>query len=362
MSTFSSSTDSATGASGVSGNPAGTAVVAADAVRERNGLISVYMDLTKARLSALVVLTTAVGFIVASPVGIEWTTLLWTVLGTALAAGSASAFNQLAEHRRDSLMHRTRTRPLPAGAIGRMHAFVAAVLMGYLGIAILAIFANLFAAVLALLTILIYVLLYTPLKARSTTNTIVGAVCGAIPPMIGWAAATGSLATGAWVLGAILFVWQLPHFLALAWIYRDDYARGGFVMLPNVDPRGILTAEVTLLTSLMLLPLGLIAMLIGLAGWFYAVGSVMLAMWMTYLSWRFLCQRSDANARKVFIASIVYLSVLLMLFMLDRAPVRNGYQLSGISYRLTTVGDQMSTPNADGRQPTALMQPIADSR
>lgn len=292
-------------------------------------MVNLYMDLTKARLSTLVVLTTAVGFIVAVPIsafGIDWMMLVWTVLGTALAAGSAAAFNQLVEVNRDRRMKRTQARPLPSGRMGMIHAFIAAVVMGYLGIAILGVFVNLLAAALALLTILIYVLLYTPMKPRSTLNTLVGAVCGAIPPMIGWVAATGSLDTGAWVLGAILFVWQLPHFLALAWMYREDYARAGFVMLPNADARGILTAQVCVLTSLMLLPLGLIAMLIGLAGWIYALGAALLAAWMTWLAVRFYHERTDTNARKVFLASITYLSVLLMLFVIDRGPIQSGQQ------------------------------------
>jgi heme o synthase len=350
MSTISSTSDS---------------TLAADIARERRGWLALYMDLTKARLSALVVLTTAVGFL--SPcrsLGKDRldALLLWTVLGTSLAAGSAAAFNQLVEVSRDrGCTARNRGLCHPAHGHGScLHRGERDGLRSASRSS--AIFANLLAAGLALLTILIYVLLYTPMKTRTTLNTLVGAVCGGIPPMIGWAAATGSLTTGAWVLGAILFIWQLPHFLSLAWIYRDDYARAGFVMLPNVDTRGVLTAQVCVLTSLMLLPLGLLAVLIGLAGWLYAIGSVLLGAWMSWLAVRFYCERTNTNARKVFIASIVYLSVLLMLFMLDRAPVRNGYQLSGISYRLTTVGDQMSTPNADGRQPTALMQPIADSR
>jgi len=295
--------------------------------RERRGVIGLYADLTKARLSALVVLTTAVGFLVAVPATAsttDWMLLVWTVLGTALAAGSAAAFNQLVEVNRDRRMHRTQSRPLPSGGMGMIHAFLAASIMGYLGIAILGVLVNLLAAGLALLTILIYVLLYTPMKARTTLNTLVGAVCGAIPPMIGWAAATGSLETGAWVLGAILFVWQLPHFLALAWMYREDYARAGFIMLPNVDQRGVLTAQVCVLTSMMLLPLGLMAVLLNLAGWFYAIGSVALALWMSWLAIRFYAERSHTNARKVFFASIMYLSVLLMLFMLDRGPISSG--------------------------------------
>jgi protoheme IX farnesyltransferase len=297
-----------------------------DVAAPRRSRVNVYMELTKARLSTLVVLTTAVGFALAASTGVDWMLLMVTVIGTALAAASAAVLNQVIEVKRDQRMHRTRNRPLPAGDIGLKRSFTLAVVMGYLGVGLLAGLVNLTAAWLALLTIVLYVVIYTPMKTRSTLNTIVGAVCGALPPVIGWVAVRGSeglFDTGAWVLFAILFIWQLPHFLALAWLYREDYARGGFVMLPLLDPRGEITARVLVVTSLMLLPLGMIATTAGLAGWVFLFGSVVLALWMTGLSMRFYMQRSDTAARKVFLASIVYLSVLLGLFVLDRGPVQN---------------------------------------
>jgi protoheme IX farnesyltransferase len=210
---------------------------------EQRGLISLYAELTKARLSALVLMTTAVGFILASTGSIDWLRLLWTVIGTALAAGCASALNQIIEINLDKRMLRTRGRPLPSGAMSVAHCFAAGMLMGAAGLIILVLRINLTAGWLALATIVIYAIIYTPLKVRSTLNTIVGAICGAIPPMIGWVAASNSLDIGAWVLAAILFVWQLPHFFALAWLYREDYARGGFEMLPVVDRRGQVTCQ-----------------------------------------------------------------------------------------------------------------------
>ncbi len=321
MTLLSSSSTSAT-ASSIS------AAGGSDEVIGRRGIVSLYLELTKARLSALVLLTTAVGFVLATPMSIDWALLGFTMLGTALAAASAAALNQVVETKRDAKMNRTRHRPIPSGAMSRAHAFTAGVLMGYAGVAILGLFVNLFAAGLALLTIALYVLIYTPLKVRSTLNTIIGAVCGAIPPMIGWVAVTGSLDDGAWVLAMILFVWQLPHFLALAWLYRDDYQRGGYVMLPLVDPRGELTGRVLILTSLILLPLGLMGTTLMLAGWWYAVGSVLLAVWLLALSIVFYFHRTNANARRVFLASIVYLSVLLILFVADRGPVQSGTLLA----------------------------------
>lgn len=280
-----------------------------------------YVVLTKARLSALVLLTTGVGFVLAEIGSIHWWPLLWTMLGTALCAGCASVFNQVWEVRRDARMQRTCTRPLPAGTMRLGHALVTATIMGYAGIAILAMGANLLAAGLALLTIALYVLAYTPLKSRSTLNTLVGAVCGGIPPMIGWAAAAGSLDARAWLLGAILFVWQLPHFFALAWLYRADYERGGFAMLPVLDRDGAITTRVIVLTSLMLIPVALGATVLNIAGLFAAAGSFVLGLWLLALSIRLHNTRSDAHARSVFLASIAYLPLLLTLFVLDRGPL-----------------------------------------
>lgn len=284
------------------------------------------MELTKARLSALVLLTTAVGYVLASLDGMDWLRFTWTVLGTALAAGSASAFNQVWEINRDRLMLRTRNRPLPSGTMSVTHSILAATIMGAGGVAMLALFVNNAAAGLALTTIVLYVLLYTPLKVRSTLNTLVGAVCGALPPMIGWVAATNRLDEGAWVLGAILFIWQLPHFFALAWLYRKDYERGGYAMLPVIDRDGHITCQVIIITCLMLLPLGLLATLLDVAGYVYAMGSLLLGLWMFALCVRLYFERTDANARRVFLASIAYLAALLCLLVIDRGPVGHGNQ------------------------------------
>jgi protoheme IX farnesyltransferase len=229
--------------------------------------------------------------------------------------------NQLFEHRRDALMHRTRARPIPSGRVRRVPVFVAGVLLAYAGTAILALAVNVPSAALALVNVLLYALVYTPLKPLTTMNTLVGAVTGAIPPMLGWAAATGGLESGAWILGAILFVWQLPHFLALAWIYREDYRRGGHSMLPVVDPSGELTARTMVGTSLLLVPLGFALTVMGAVGWFAAFANVPLALAMAYLSIRFYADRSDRRARAVFLASIVYLPLVLAVMTLDRGPV-----------------------------------------
>ena len=283
-------------------------------------LLGVWAELTKVRLNALVLVTTAVGFALAELGPIDWLQLAWTCAGTALAAASASLFNQLFERRRDALMHRTRGRPLPAKQVHPAAVFVAALLAGYAGAALLGVMVGLLPAALAFVNILLYAILYTPLKPRTTFNTLIGAVCGALPPVIGWTAVTGSIDPGAWLLGGILFVWQIPHFLALAWMYREDYARGGHAMLPVRDHDGEITAQVVLLTTLPLIPLGLSATALGLVGVTSAVVSLLAGIGFSWLSWRFFKVRDDRSARRVFLASISYLPLILLVMTLDRGP------------------------------------------
>ena len=302
-------------------SPVHDAVPAGVRAADRN-LIGLYAQLTKARLSALVVLTTAVGFVMGAPAaaGFDWLKLLWTVLGVALAAGAANALNELVEAGPDALMLRTRNRPIPSGKLGRKHSLVFAMVSAYAGLGVLALLVSLQSAALALLTIIVYLVIYTPMKRVSTLNTLVGAVCGAIPPMIGWTAASGRIDRGAWILAALLFVWQLPHFFALAWMYRDDYARGGFAMLSVVDQTGRLTGRAVVMTCVALLPLAFSATLFGLTGWIYAAGSVVLGAWLLTLGARLCAQRSDGNARRLFLASVIYLPILLCLMVVDRIP------------------------------------------
>ena len=300
----------------------------AGALRGAPSRAAVWSQLSKARLSALVLLTTAVGYVVAptTPAVPEfsrpwWMTLAWTCLGTALAAASAAMLNQVAEIRRDSLMRRTARRPLPAGHARPITVFAVGVVVGYAGCAVLAMGATVLAAALAGLNILLYVLLYTPLKPRTTLNTLIGAVTGAVPPVIGWTAATGSMSPGAWSLFAILFVWQIPHFLALAWLYRTDYAAGGFAMLPSRDPSGAATAQACLLASLMLVPVGMLATLSGVAGLVYAGVALLCGLWMSWLALAFLRDRSDVRAKRLFLASLAYLPILLGVMVANRGSV-----------------------------------------
>ena len=286
------------------------------------GLLGLYCELTKIRLSALVVVTTAVGFILASPLGVDWVTLLWTVLGTTSCACAAASLNQVAEHTRDAKMDRTKNRPIPAGHISTTHAFILGMLLAYIGVGILSFGANVSAAGIALLTILVYLLVYTPLKSRTSFNTIVGALVGAFPPLIGWVAASNTIGTGGWILGGILFVWQLPHFLSLAWMYRDDYKRGGFRMLPALDESGELTARVSFLTALSLVPLTLFMTVADVTGTLFAIAGSLLGLWLTWRGLKFWLCRDDASARRLFFASIIYLPLLLAIMLVDRQTIQ----------------------------------------
>lgn len=282
-------------------------------------LASVYADLGKARLSLLVVVTAAVGFVMAGG-AVDWVKLVLVCFGVMLAAGSANALNQLWEIERDARMPRTKSRPLPAGRIGVGHASGAAIVAGFAGVAMLVLGVNAAAGWLAALNILLYVLVYTPLKPLTTVNTLVGAIVGAIPPVIGWVGASGAFGVGAWVLAGVLFAWQMPHFLALAWLYRDQYAAGGFRMLPAADPSGRLTCITILLYCTALVPVTLATTAFGLTGMIYLVGAVALNAWLIACGVRMMRRLTDANARRLFIASVIYLPLLMGLMVIDRAP------------------------------------------
>ena len=276
--------------------------------------------LVKARLSLMVLATTLVGFLVAVPGSIDWTRLLWTLGGTFLSAASAAALNQAIEVRHDARMRRTANRPVAAGRMSVAWAVVIGFALGYAGCFMLAMRANLLACGLSALTIVLYAAVYTPLKRVTTLNTIVGAVVGAIPPMIGWAAASDGLQRGAWVLGVLLFTWQLPHFFALAWLHREDYERGGFRMLPSVPGGEMIAAQTSVLASLLLVPIGLMATLLGLAGLGSAIVCALAGLVMTWYAVAHLRRLDRVTARDLFLASLAYLPVVLLALSLDRGP------------------------------------------
>jgi protoheme IX farnesyltransferase len=268
-----------------------------------------FLALTKPRLNFLVVATTLAGYYLGAD-AFDPEVLFHTVVGTALVAGGAAAFNEIFERRTDGLMRRTRRRPLPDGRMRASTAAWFALAISTLGLVQLAWGANLLAAGVALTTLISYALIYTPLKRRTSLSTLVGGVPGALPPMIGWAAATGALAPGAWVLFAIVFLWQMPHFLAIAWLCREDYARAGLPMLPVVEPDGRSTSQQVVLYATALVPVSLLPTLIGMAGRVYFAGAAVLGIGFLALGVQFARRRNNETARRLFFGSISYLPLL----------------------------------------------------
>jgi heme o synthase len=285
--------------------------------RRRAG--SDFAELVKARLTLLVLLTTAVGYYLGATGSINYVSLFHAVFGTALAAAGAAALNQWWERRLDALMHRTRTRPIPAGRMLPRDALIVGNVLAAAGVIYLACACNWLSALLAAATIAIYIFAYTPLKRVSTGNTLVGAIPGALPPMIGWAAATGRMDPGAWSLFAILFFWQLPHFFAIAWMYREDYARAGFQMVSKGDETGTRSASQSVFFCIVLLLVGGIPAFLGVVSSIYLLAELLLNGLFIYTAMRFLRTQLAADARKLFLASIIYLPLLLLALVLTKS-------------------------------------------
>jgi len=278
-----------------------------------------FFALTKPRIVLLVVLTAAVGFYVAAPAGTAAALFLHTLVGTALVAAGTGALNQVAEAELDGRMRRTEGRPIPAGRLDRAVGAVYAGGLGLAGTVYLALLVNPLTALLAALTLLSYILLYTPLKRRTSLNTLVGAVPGALPILGGWTAAGAAVGAPAWALFWILFLWQLPHFLALAWLYRDDYGRAGLRMLSVEDPDGRVTFGQALLYATALLPTSLLPSVLGIAGPLYFFGALGLGLWFAGTCLVAARRPSVPAARRLFLVSIAYLPALLGLLALDKA-------------------------------------------
>ena len=300
----------------VSAAPAGT-VTAARSVQAAPTLAD-FLALTKPRLNLLVLLTTVAGLYLAAPDGVAPLTLLHTLIGTALVAGGASALNQVWERDTDGLMRRTRTRPVPDGRLQPADAARFGIILSIAGLAQLAAGVNVLSAVVAAVTLASYVLLYTPLKRRTWLSTLVGAFPGALPPVIGWAAATGDISAAAVTLFAIVFLWQMPHFLAIAWLYREDYARAGLPLLPVVEPDGRSTGRQAVAYAAALLPVSVAPAFFGLGGPVYIAAALTLGAVLLGLSALFARERSTESARRLFFASIIYLPILWTVLVADR--------------------------------------------
>ena len=277
-------------------------------------------ELVKARLTTLVLTTTLAGFYLGWTGPMNFLRLFNTLFGTALVAGGAAALNELIERDADALMHRTQDRPLPSGRLQPDTALLIGAGLSVTGLLYLLYLVNPLTSLLAALTFASYVFVYTPLKRRTSLNTLVGAIPGALPPMIGWAAARGTIGSEAWALFAILFCWQMPHFLAIAWMYREDYARGGFIMLTHLDESGHATGRQAVNYAFALLLVSLLPSLLGISGIAYFFGAFLLGGGMVAYAVRMALVPGRTRARQLFFASILYLPLLLGLMALDKLP------------------------------------------
>src|SRR3984893_3711252 len=296
------------------------------AVRRRHGLVRtgvlfVYWSLTKPEVNFLIAITAAAGFWMGVPASFAhfpWTSLFHTLVGTVLVASGAAALNQLIELRFDAQMRRTARRPLVSRRIEPSHALWFGISLSVIGAIYIAVTTNALASLLSILTLLGYLFLYTPLKRKTPLCTLIGALPGATPPLIGWAAACGRLDGNAWLLFAIVFLWQFPHFMAIAWMYREDYARAGYLVLPGGENRDRFVVWQGFVVSLALLPISMFPAIIGESGAVYSAGALVLSLIFLCYSALFVFHRSNVAARRLLTASIVYLPAVFILLMLSR--------------------------------------------
>jgi protoheme IX farnesyltransferase len=287
-------------------------------VPAEKGWLAVYSDLIKARLTLLVVLTTLVGFYMGSVNGVKFLLMIHAVLGTAMVASGAAALNQLLEREHDAKMRRTKNRPLPSGRLQPATVMVFGGATACAGLLYLALAVNLTTSVIGAISLVSYLFIYTPLKRLTWLNTAIGAVPGALPPLMGWTAARGELSEQGWALFAILAFWQLPHFLAIAWMYREEYEKAGFKMLPVVDPLGQRTGRQAVSHTLGLLPVSLSPFLFHISGAIYLASALVLGFVFLYYSIQFARHMTIPRARQLFFVSILYLPLLLVMMVLDK--------------------------------------------
>ncbi|MHC4958212.1 MAG: heme o synthase [Planctomycetota bacterium] len=285
---------------------------------QTRALVADYVALTKPRLSLFVLLVVALAGWLASRGPVDLAVIVCAVVGTGLVAGGANALNMVWERKYDALMRRTDNRPVASGRLTPRDATMFGLFSGAAGLLLLALGCNPLAAAIGLLNLLLYVLVYTPLKRRTTLNTHIGAIPGALPALIGWTAVAGRPEPGAWMLFWLVFVWQIPHFLSIAWIYRDDYARGGFRMLSTVDPDGSVTGRQAVLGALALIPVSLLPALHGTAAPGYIPGAVLCGLWFLWRAIGFALRRDPNTARLLMRASLLYLPCVLALLVIFR--------------------------------------------
>jgi protoheme IX farnesyltransferase len=277
-----------------------------------------YIELTKPRITWLILMSTGIGYFFGMRGGLNLWSLLHTVLGTGLIASGTAALNQWSEREADCKMRRTKDRPIPSGRLDATRALLFGIALSIAGFVDLWLGCNLLAALLGAATLFSYLFLYTPLKQRTPLSTTVGAFPGAMPPMIGFAAASGSITAEAWVLFGILFLWQFPHFYSIAWMYRDDYARAGIRMLPVVKPDGRRTAAEIVVYGLALIPVSLVPTMLGMSGRIYLIGALAAGLFFLYSGVRVARERTILRARYVLLVSVFYLPIIYGLMLLDR--------------------------------------------
>jgi heme o synthase len=298
--------------------PVDVATIPVPAVR-RSSALGDYVALTKPRLNFLVVATSAAAYYLGGPRHPDAVAMVQAVAGTALVAGGAAVLNQLYERDTDALMRRTRLRPLPDGRVAPSDARTFGIALALAGLVLLAARTNWLSTALALATLIIYLIIYTPIKRRTSLSTLVGAVPGALPAVIGWTASHGSIALGGATLFAIVFLWQIPHFMAIAWMYRDDYGKAGFPMLPVIDPAGGRAGRQAVLYAAALVPVSLLPTFAGVAGTAYLASALLLSLALLALAIRFAATRSDGAARALFLGSITYLPIIWIVMIANRS-------------------------------------------
>ncbi|HEX8266800.1 MAG TPA: heme o synthase [Pyrinomonadaceae bacterium] len=281
--------------------------------------LAAYVVLTKPRIALMLVITAAAGFYLGTANRFDWLLFVNSMISIALLAFGVATLNQYLERDTDLLMKRTAIRPLPSGKLSSAQALVFGILLCFAAEIYLAVFVNFLTAILGLTVIVGYVLLYTPLKTRTTLSTLIGAFPGAMPPLMGWTAAANEVSLGAWALFWTLFLWQFPHFLAIAWMYREEYKRAGILMLPVVEPAGKITAKQIVIFAVLTLLISLAPFFLGLAGLFYLIGAALLGAWFLFAGIDFARTKSDEKARRLLKVSVMYLPLLFGLMVLNKA-------------------------------------------
>lgn len=279
--------------------------------------LAAFYELTKPRIAFMLVLTAAAGFYIGSDAGFNWMLFANTIIGITLLAFGVATLNQVIERNLDGLMERTEKRPLPSGRLSTTEALVFGSLLCVTSEIYIAFLVNGLTAILGLVVIVGYVFLYTPLKTRTSASTAIGALPGALPPLMGFTAAADSITLGAWSMFVILFLWQFPHFLAIAWMYREDYRKAGIMMLPVLEEDGKITATQIVLFTVLLVPVSLAPFFLGIAGWVYLVGAVVLGFWFLYASIQAARYKTVPQARKLMLVSVLYLPVIFALLVFN---------------------------------------------